>query len=368
MILSTRRKLGIILFPLSIVYGTIIRLRNWLFDVGFFKQQSFPFPVICIGNLTVGGTGKTPHTEYVIDFLQDQEPIAVLSRGYGRITKGFIKANDASSPHTIGDEPYQMFRKFSNVVFAVDEKRTRGLKLLKEAMPALKAVILDDAFQHRYVQPGLSILLIDYNRPIFNDYMLPFGDLRDNINQLHRADIVIITKVPEAITPIEKRIWIKNLNLYPYQQLFFSNFAYSKLFPVWDGAKKEVEPEIISDSGTHVLLVTGIANPGPLKSYLEKQNIKIHLLQFSDHHSYSIKDIEKIQTAFDSIKKRKKIIITTEKDAVKIRQINDIPRGLKEKMYYIGIKVKILEGRKTEFEKLIRKYVKKNTKISSLCC
>ena len=213
------------LYPVSWIYGAVVTVRNKLFDWGFLRSKSFDVPVICIGNLSVGGTGKTPHTEYLIKLLRNSYHVAVLSRGYKRHSRGYVLATSQSTAHSIGDEPYQMYTKFPSVTLAVDENRCHGIEqLLAIKEPPIEVVLLDDAFQHRYVKPGLSILLTDYHRLFCDDTLLPAGRLRESVNGKNRAQIVIVTKCPQDIKPIDYNIITKRLNLYPYQQLYFSSF------------------------------------------------------------------------------------------------------------------------------------------------
>ena len=222
------------LYPVSWIYGAVVVMRNKLFDWGIFRSKSFDVPVICVGNLAVGGTGKTPHTEYLIKLLRDKYQVAVLSRGYKRRTKGYVLATPQCTAKTIGDEPYQMYTKFSSVTLAVDEKRCHGIeKLLKLKEPSTDVILLDDAFQHRHVKAGLNILLTDYHRLFCDDTLLPAGRLREPVSGKNRAQIVIVTKCPQDIKPIDYNIITKRLNLYPYQRLFFSSFRYGNLQPVF---------------------------------------------------------------------------------------------------------------------------------------
>ncbi|MCG8697592.1 MAG: tetraacyldisaccharide 4'-kinase [Bacteroidales bacterium] len=361
-----QRRFGLILYPFSLLYGLLVTVRNKLFDWNILKGVNYNFPVICIGNITVGGTGKTPHVEYLVNLLQKDFNIGVLSRGYKRKTKGYVLATKKSSPDDIGDEPYQLKRKHKKLNVAVCEKRTVGIENLQKDVESLQGVLLDDAYQHRYVKPGVSILLIDYHRPIYKDFMLPYGSLRDSKSQLHRANIVIVTKVPGDIKPIEKRIWIKKLKLRPYQFLYFSTYQYGHLTPVFKSSKGEVQISDLKNHKASVLLVTGIANPKPLKKYLSEYKLNVEERIYPDHHDYTLKDIEEIRKKFKAIEGKYKLIITTEKDAVKLQHISDFPRTFKEKLFYIPIEVKIMDGKRTEFEKNIISYVKKNKEISRL--
>lgn len=363
---KVRSRFGFLLYPLSLIYGLVVRFRNALFDLNILKSTSFDFPVICIGNITVGGTGKTPHVEYLLDLLHKKFNIAVLSRGYKRKTKGYLVADNTATPYSIGDEPYQLHKKFKKATVAVNEDRVEGIRKLQNDVKNLQGVILDDAFQHRYVKPGLNILLVDYYRPVFSDSYLPYGMLRDHRKQIHRANIVIVTKVPKEIKPIEKRLWIKNLGLFPYQYLFFSSFEYGELTPVFGSKKRQLDMKNLKEAKAKILLLSGIANPEPLKIHLTKNNLEVNMLKFPDHYNYTLEDTKVIKKEFQEIKSKKKLIITTEKDAVKLQYLKDFPRSLKEKMYYLPVKVKLLDGKQTEFEKLIIHYVKKNKEINRL--
>ncbi len=308
------------LYPVSWLYGVVVIIRNKLFDWGVFQSKSFNVPIISVGNLTVGGTGKTPHTEYLIKLLYDKYQVAVLSRGYKRRTKGYVLANPQSTVKTIGDEPYQMYTKFPSVTLAVDENRCHGIeKLLALKEPTIDIVLLDDAFQHRYVKPGLSILLTDYHRLFCDDTLLPAGRLREPISGKNRAQIVIVTKCPQDIKPIDYNIIIKRLNLYPYQQLFFSSFRYGNLQPVFQqkirrtatntvSVNKEIPLTSLTD--TEVLLVTGIASPAPILERLEGYAKQTETLSFSDHHDFTHKDMQQIKERFKRLSDKNRLIIT----------------------------------------------------------
>lgn len=361
-----RRSLAPVLFPLSLIYGTITGMRNKLFDWKILPSVEFDFPVISVGNLTVGGTGKTPHVEYLLKLLSKKSSVGLLSRGYKRKTKGFQLAGKNSLPQDIGDESYQVLRKFGNIAVAVDENRVRGIEQMKKKIKDLGAVILDDAFQHRYVKAGISILLIDYYRPVFKDYLLPLGDLRETKSALNRANIVIITKVPESIRPIEKRLWIKELDLFPYQFLFFTGFKYGNLVPVFDNVKKKTSLGEVKKDASSILLLTGIANPEPLKKTIREYTGNLVTLSFPDHHEYTQSDLDTVQKKYAKLDHGKNIIITTEKDAVKLKQLKKVDPILKENMFYLPVEVKFLDNGQKEFDKKIIQYVTKNKGISRL--
>lgn len=354
-----RKKLGCLFFPVSIVYGIIIKIRNWLFNHGFLKEVSFKIPIISIGNITVGGTGKTPHVEYIAELLSREFNIAILSRGYKRKTTGFLTATSKSLINDIGDEPKQIKQKFPNVTVAVSEKRIDGVKELLKNNSSLNAIILDDAFQHRYIKPGLSVLLIDYNRPLTNDYYLPFGDLRENKHESKRAQIIIVTKTPEGINPIEKTLFKKEIRLYPYQQLFFTSLAYDDPKSVFKKNTKKISLKDLKGSAFSILLVTGIANPEPLYKFLSSFTNSVEKIYFPDHHQYTHNDLNTISDHFENIKKQEKIIITTEKDAVRFRELNNVPKSIIQSIYYIPVKISFLDGGE-KFNKIIKDYVRKH--------
>ena len=357
------------LYPLSWIYGGVTAFRNKLFDWNIIRSKSFDIPIICIGNLSVGGTGKTPHTEYLINLLHQQYHVAVLSRGYKRKTKGYLLANDESSPASIGDEPYQIKSKFHNIRVAVDEKRCHGVEqLLKLDNPPVDVILLDDAFQHRYVKPGLNILLTDYNRLFSEDAILPAGRLRESEAGKRRARIVIVTKCPSTLKPIDYNIITKKLNLFPYQQLYFSSFRYGNLkavFPEIQANETAKEMRISSIKEMEVLLVTGIASPKTLVEKLENYTNHIKLLSFDDHHDFSIQDMELIENQFEKLNPQNRIIITTEKDATRLKNHPHLSEALKPYIYAQPIEVKILQNQQNNLNQQIFGYVRKNSRNSS---
>ena len=363
------------LYPVSWIYKSVVAMRNKLFDWGVFQSKSFNIPVICVGNLAVGGTGKTPHTEYLIKLLRDNYQVAILSRGYKRRTSGYVLATPQSTVKTIGDEPYQMHTKFPSVTLAVDENRCHGIeKLLHLKEPTVDVILLDDAFQHRYVKPGLSILLTDYHRLFCDDTLLPAGRLRESINGKNRAQIVIVTKCPQDIKPIDYNIITKRLNLYPYQQLFFSSVRYGNLRPVFsqndsdavavDSENKEVPLSSLTDA--NILLVTGIASPTPILERLKEYTQNIDLLSFGDHHDFSHRDIQLVKERFKKLKSEQRIIITTEKDATRLLHHPAVNEELKPFIYALPIEIEILQNQQDKFNQHIINYVRENTRNRSL--
>lgn len=339
-------------------YQWIIRIRNKAFDKGFIKSHTFDLPVICIGNITVGGTGKTPHTEYMIRLLGSRYKVAVLSRGYGRKSKGFVLGDDRATMEKIGDEPFQIKEKFRNVTVAVDEKRVHGiLTLLEKDRP--QVILLDDAYQHRYVKAGLNILLVDFNRPIWKDSVLPFGRLRETAKGVERADIIVVTKCPRDIDKESIEQFKHQLKNSKNAPVFFSTMQYGEIYAIFPENRKRAELK----RGTNVLLVTGIAKPAPLKAELESRGVKVTLMQYSDHHNFTDKEIKEIAETFERCN-GEKLIITTEKDATRLQAHKGMPQSIKENIYAIPIEVDILENKKEMFNQKILDYVTENSRNS----
>lgn len=350
----------LILTPLSYIYGAVTFVRNKMFDARLLKSQKFDIPVISIGNLAVGGTGKTPHTEYIVERLFRMYNVGVISRGYKRKTKGFVLANDRSTPYDIGDEPYQIYQKYGERInVAVCEKRTKGISELLKINPEINLIILDDAFQHRYVKPSLSILLTEYSSPLFEDRLLPLGRLRESIQAVNRAEIVVVTKCPDDIKPVNFRLFKKNLNLFPYQKLFFSKFSYGSLVPVFSAESTYVPLLEILTAKDTILTITGIANPKPLVRYLKKFNAKAKVMHFSDHHNFTREDVADIENAYDNLNGRYKIILTTEKDAVRLANNPYFPHRLKQHIFYQPIEVEFLQY-EDDFDDTLLKLLTKN--------
>lgn len=339
------RIISYILTPASWLYGGVTFMRNKLYDWGLFRTVSFDIPVVSVGNLTVGGTGKTPHVEYLVEYLSSSYNLAVLSRGYKRRTKGFVLASDKSTPDTIGDEPYQIYKKYGKrVKVAVCENRAKGIKELQRIDPQINLVILDDAYQHRGVQPKVNILLIDYDRPVYSDHVLPLGRLRESKQFMGRADIVVVTKVPADIKALDLRLIKKNLDLWAYQKLFFSRINYGSLAPVFD---KECNYSVHLTQLTRkdiALLVCGIANPRPFIRYFKNFSCRVQICHYPDHHDFSRSELEEIEEKFLELKGERKLIITTEKDAVRLAYNPYFPEKLKPFIFYLPINVDMLGG------------------------
>jgi len=351
------------LIPLSWLYGFGVRVRNWLFEIGVLKSKSFDIPVISLGNITVGGAGKTPHVEYLIRLLQDQEKVAVLSRGYKRKTKGYQLADEKSTMQDIGDEPYQMKQKFPGIYIAVDTKRTRGIENLTshETTKNVDVILLDDAFQHRYVKPGINILLVDYHRLIIYDKLLPAGRLREPVSGKNRANFVIITKCPKDLRPMEFRVLAKTMDLYPYQSLFFTTLDYDNLKGIFN--KEELPLEKIREQ--NVLLFTGIASPRQMIEDLTPLCKSIQPITFIDHHQFASKDIERINNTFSSMPSQK-LIITTEKDAARLEGQEGFSEEVRNNIYVLPIHISFMHEDEETFNNKIISYVRKNSRNSIL--
>lgn len=334
-----------VLLPLSWIYGVVVGIRNWLFDHNVLPQEEFDIPVITVGNLTVGGTGKTPHVEYILGMLAMEYNTAVLSRGYKRKTKGFLLANSNSTPDSIGDEPLQIFQKFGmRAKIAVCESRRKGIAELMRQFPDLQLIILDDGFQHRYVKPKVSVLLMDYNRPIYEDHLLPLGRLRESAHQTNRADMVVVTKCPDTLSPLQYRLISKELDLMPYQKLYFSDYSYGGLLPVFEDDKPyHVQLSSLTEKDS-VMLLTGIANPRGFVRHFKNYPFKVKVCHYSDHHNFSREDMKKLKADFMAMSGERKIILTTEKDAVRLAYNPYFPSALKPITYFLPIAVRMTPG------------------------
>ncbi len=313
----------ILLFPFAIIYGLIVTIRKWLYDKKFFSSSSFGLPLICVGNLAVGGTGKSPMVEYMVTILKDRFRVATLSRGYKRKTKGYSLANERSTALDIGDEPMQFHRKFPDVPVAVGEERLVAIPQLLHDHPDTEVIILDDAFQHRAIKAGLNILLTEYGNLFTRDFFLPTGDLRDTVSSYKRAEIIVVTKCKPDLSDDEKVRIAREINPLKHQHLFFTTIDYGIPYHIFSH-KFQVLHE-----NAEVLLVSGIANPRPIKKMLEDRVAAYHMLQYADHHIFTIDDLKDIQNRFEEMDGDHKMILTTEKDAMRLlkfeNEINGTP-------------------------------------------
>ena len=350
--------------PLSFLYGLGVELRSQLFELNILKSRSFTTPVISVGNITVGGTGKTPHVEYLVRLLSNEAKVAVLSRGYKRKTHGYLLADKDSTMRDIGDEPYQMKLKFPNIEVAVDANRCEGIDHLinDEQTKDTDVIILDDAYQHRYVKPGINILLVDYHRLIIYDELLPSGRLREPRESKKRADIVIITKCPDSLNPIDYRVLTKAMMLYAYQSLFFTSLHYGAPYLLFGGDETRVPKKQNSD----VLLLTGIASPEQMIDDVQPNVKSLKPLTFPDHHAFSPRDIEKINNAFAAMPQESRVILTTEKDAARLRNVSGLSEEVKQRLLVLPVEVKFMLDGEEIFNDKIISYVRKNSRNSIL--
>jgi tetraacyldisaccharide 4'-kinase len=345
-----RKKYKNILLPFSALYGGMIHLRNQLFDRKVFRSASFDLPVICIGNLSLGGTGKSPMVEYLVEMLHTNYHVATLSRGYKRKTKGFFIANENTRASDIGDEPMQFYRKFPDITVAVDEDRVMGIPKILNDRPATEVIILDDAFQHRQVKAGLNILLTEYQNLYSNDRMLPAGNLRDEKKSSERADIIIVTKCDSNLNSDKKQKVIGELKPKSSQKIFFTAIEYNSAYHLFSKEKIDLDKE------TGVLLVCGIANPKAIENEIG-QKVSFHkMLRFGDHHIFNSIDLKKIKNEFLNLKSTKKIILTTEKDATRLLKFENELKHLP--IFVLPITHRFLFDQEKEFERIILDYVK----------
>ena len=368
------------LLPLSWIYGMVTNIRNWLFNVGILKSRAYKIPVIAVGNITVGGTGKTPHVEYLVGLLQEKIKVAVLSRGYKRKSKGYVLADGNTQMSDIGDEPYQMMLKYPDTHIAVDRNRRRGIERLTtdEASGDTDVILLDDAFQHRYVKPGINILLVDYHRLIIYDKLLPAGRLRESMKGKNRADIVIVTKCPHDLKPMEYRVLTKALNLFPYQGLYFTTLEYDELTPLFpekpedkSAGSQTQDPELpfkdpppqLHDK--NVLLLMGIASPEQLTEDLKDRCKSIAPMVFPDHHYFKAKDIRRINETFETLPEPR-LVVTTEKDAAKLRSVEGLSDKIRQNIYVLPVRISFMLKQEDNFNQKILSYVQKNSRNSIL--
>ncbi len=347
--------LNLLLWPISLLYGLVMLIRNWLYDIRLIPSASFKVAVISVGNLSVGGTGKTPHTEYLVCLLKNKRNIAVLSRGYKRKTKGYRLVEVDSTPLDAGDEPLQIKRKFPSIMVAVHEKRKKGIRRILQDNPDIDTIILDDAFQHRSVRPGLNLLLTEYYQPFFKNFPMPTGSLREFRTGARRADAVIVTKTPAIFSPLDRRLILKKIQPYhPKENVFFSCLSYQGFQSLWDHNHLPANTSFKS-----IIMLTGIANPSALEEQLKLHCEELFSYCFRDHHHFRPKELKKIRDHYISMISRSKAIITTEKDAIRLQNkeareiLGDLP------VYHIPVKVRFHAHDKKQFENLVWEYINK---------
>lgn len=343
------KQLRVFLYPLSFLYGGVLRFRHWLFDREILKGSSFNFPIICVGNLATGGTGKTPMTEYLVEMLKDHYKIATLSRGYKRKTTGFAIANEHTTALDIGDEPMQFHEKYPDLAVAVGEERLAAIPQLLQARPETELIILDDAFQHRQVKAGLNILLTDYKNIYSKDFLLPAGNLRDVPAAAKRAEIIVVTKCRSDMDLPEKEKIIKSIRPLPRQQVFFAETIYGQPYHLFNKSAAIINRE------TRALLISGIANPVYLQEFLNNHIGGFEMMRFADHHIFSSDDLKQIIKQFENLQAANKMILTTEKDGMRLKkfekELGDYP------VYALPIKHHFLFYEGQKFEELVLKFI-----------
>jgi tetraacyldisaccharide 4'-kinase len=313
-----------------------------MFDWGWRRVHSFDIPILCVGNLTVGGTGKTPVVEMLVRRLKDDYNIAVLSRGYGRRTKGYLEVQPGMSYRLTGDEPKQIKHKFPDVVVAVCEQREKGIERIRQEHPVIDLVILDDGFQYRKVEPWVNVVLTDCTRPVYQDHLLPWGMLRDGVSQMPRAHYVLVTKCPSGMNALDRRIVRKSLKLYPYQGLYFTRMvqgAPAAMFP--EGAHNTPKP------GGNIVAMSGIGNPAVFEKGLAEGYNVAGTLRYADHHPYRTSDLHDMRRALYAVPGA--AIVATEKDAVKLANSRKIPVEIRERLFYVPLRVAFDEHGEADF-------------------
>ncbi|MCO5237378.1 MAG: tetraacyldisaccharide 4'-kinase [Chitinophagaceae bacterium] len=348
--------LRILLFPVAVLYGIVIRIRNYLYDNEIFQPVEFNFPIICIGNLSVGGTGKSPMVEYLVKLLMPHYKTATLSRGYKRKTRGYAIAGTKATALDIGDEPMQFHLKFPEITVAVGEERAIAIPQLLFDRPDTEVIILDDAMQHRAVKAGLNILLTDYNHLFTGDFFFPTGRLRDSRSSYKRADMMVVTKCVEHLSRAEKEAIIAKIKPLAGQHIFFTGVRYGMPYHILSKNIKPVRKK------TEVLLVCGIANPEPLKEHLRKDCAHFETIYYRDHYIFTIDDLREIKKKFAKIKGAEKIILVTEKDAVRLVKFADELKDMP--MYVQPIETYFLFNESRQFDYLIKNFIESFKTIS----
>ncbi len=339
-----------LLYPVSILYGAIMWLRNKLYDAGLISSIQFSVPVISVGNLSTGGTGKTPHIEYLVRLLEYEYKVATMSRGYKRSTTGFFLAKEGTDAWMIGDEPMQFHRKFPEIVVSVCEDRMTGIPRLLGEKPDIDVVLLDDAFQHRSVKPGLNILIIDFAKPFYRDYILPFGSLRESRKAYKRADIIIVSKCPPQLDHNRQQEMISRIKPLAHQQVFFSAIAYAPLTDFFTG-----EP-FVPAAQPNIVMVSGIAKPEPMLQYLRETAHDVHLLRYPDHHYFTQNNLEEIRQTYENWTAEHKIIVTTEKDAARLAMHRKTLAAWGIPIAVLPIAVRLLQE-EALFDQLVKAYI-----------
>ena len=343
-----------LLYPASWLYKMAVLFRHQLFDWGILHSEKFDIPVICIGNITVGGTGKTPLAEMIIDYMSQTHRVALLSRGYGRRTKGYREVAATDHYRDVGDEPLQIKLKFPDTVVAVCEKRSDGIRRICAEHPEVDLIVMDDGFQHRYVEPKINVVMIDATRPVQHDRMLPLGTLRDLPEELHRAHYFVVTKCPEKMAPIDRRILRKVLIQVAYQRVYFTRFESFMPQPLFPDAAPG-EPLL---QGQQVIALSGIGSPKPFLAALRGSYGVVAEMTLDDHHVYKVRDLNRLRELLDKFPGA--VIVTTEKDAVKLTNRAKIPEEIQRRIYYLPINISFIEDSATDFLQKLEEDVRGN--------
>ncbi len=326
---------------LSYPYRLIISIRHWMFDCGLLKSEKFAVPVICVGNISVGGTGKTPTAEMIMRYMMPRYNVALLSRGYGRRTKGYMEVECNSSYRDVGDEPLQIKLKFPDALVVVCEKRAEAIRRIEREHPEVNLIIMDDGFQHRYVEARINVVVMDYTRPFYKDDFLPCGTLRDRVDSLYRAHYFIVTKCSEAMSPLEQRLWRKELQKVAYQKVYFTRMVPTEAMPVTASATGRLR------AGDEVIAMSGIGNPKVFVAGARERYKVVDALNFADHHVYSVADIKRMVELLEKYPSAR--LLTTEKDAVKLRRSRRVPDSVRERLFFQPVKVEFMEGSDDDF-------------------
>ncbi len=345
------KSIRLILVPFVPIYAFVVWIRNLLFNIHILPSQAVPNS-ICVGNISAGGTGKTPHVSYLIHLLQDKVQLSTISRGYGRKTNGFVLATEKSTASEIGDEPMIFTKYIPKIRVCVDGNRRRALQMIKKTYPETNFILFDDGFQHRYIKPGLSIVLTDFYHPFYDDFLLPAGNLRERPQGVRRADIIVVTKCPRVLSPITRETVLEELKPLPHQSVYFSYLEHGKMRDIHGNII-----EIDKRSHSYCILLTGIANPYPLEEHLKKEITEVEIKSFRDHHFFSEKELKKLRTYFNDYYCNQKYVITTEKDLMRMKDtpqfeiIKDLP------LCYVPVEVKFFDEDNLDFDKKIVDYV-----------
>ncbi len=344
----------LLLSPLSLLYGIGVSIRLLLYRIGILKSIKFDLPTIAVGNLSIGGAGKSPHIEYLVRLLREYINVATLSRGYQRKTKGYLEVQRNNTATEVGDEPLQFKRKFPEVVVAVSESRTLAIPQIVSTYPNVQCILLDDAFQHLPVDPGLNILLTEYSKPFTRDWLLPSGRLREPRSGYHRADIIVVSKCPQELT-LEDRIKLtKELNLYSHQQIFFSYYKYQQPYYIFQNKYRALLTQEVD-----VLLICAIAGSKYLIEYLEKKVGSVASLEYEDHHYFNKSDLGNLKRRYDAMDDEKKVIITTEKDAMRLAEHSEFLTKQKLPVFVLPIEVTFHDEDGDRFNNYIKDYLLK---------